>query len=964
MKKSTANQWSETIHLPRTEFPMRAELAKRELLIIDFWKRHKPYQKLLQDRENQDQKFILHDGPPYANGRFHVGHALNKILKDMINKYHLLSGAYVNYVPGWDCHGLPIELAVMKRLNNKKDGLVRNPSKIRKACREYALDYIKQQSQDQTRMGVFWNDLGVDKLTTEGNVELSNIYYTMSQSFESAVLEVFRDLFCKGLIYKGKKPIYWCSSCRTALAEAEIEYAEHTSPSIYVKFPVKNKPNTHLAIWTTTPWTIPANLGVSFHPDFEYAAYDTEKGNLIIAKGLEERFFEITKFTHKKSTRLSSEEIQNLEVMHPFINRKSKILLGEHVTLEAGTGIVHTAPGHGRDDYIIGQKYGLEILSPVDHKGCYTHEFPEMEGVKVFEANKKIIEKLQDTETLIHQENFQHNYPHCWRCRKPLIFRATPQWFLSCAPLQEKAAEEVKKVKWTPDWGENRFQTVIANRPDWCLSRQRFWGVPIPSFVCSGCGKSYLTEASLNHVVEKVQKKGIEIWFEEEVHSLLPRGAICDVCGGAEFAKEHDILDVWFDSGVTWKAVLKGYKNLNFPADLYLEGSDQHRGWFQSSLWPSLALEDKAPYREALTHGYVLDENGRAMSKSIGNVISPSEDIIPKYGADVLRLWVASEDYRTDNAIGPKIIDQIADSYRKIRNTFRYLLGNLGNLQGEQQDANQMKKVIYDELDLWILHKLELLGQEMKDSYRNYEFHNVYQKALLFCTIDLSQTYFDIIRDSLYCDANPQQSNMWNEQKVLDESVSDACTATLTDKTQTESLKRRESALATLRILLRYLNIWLAPILSFTMEEVYQLMNSQREVSQSVFEEPWPISFNWSNPSLEKKFSLIWILKDKVNEKLEDARSQKVIGSSIEAVVYILPNLLTIEISEQQLAKYLVVSEVVVSDVPNVAHEKKRYAKDGILVQASKQARCPRCWSHRALIENDLCNRCHSVLAT
>ena len=764
MKKNKANQWSETIYLPQTEFPMRAELAKREPLIIEFWKRHKPYQKLLQARENQDYKFLLHDGPPYANGRFHVGHALNKILKDMINKHHLLNGAYVHYVPGWDCHGLPIELTVMKRLGNKKDGSAKDPKKIRQACREYALNYMKQQAQDQTRMGVFWDDAGVEELSTEDAAELPNIYYTMSRSFESAVVEIFRDLFCKGFIYKGKKPIHWCPSCRTALAEAEVEYAEHTSDSIYVKFPIKNKTDTSLVIWTTTPWTIPANLGVSFHPNFEYAEYKTEKGNLIIATGLEERFFETTKLTHTKSTKLSGEDIQNLEVMHPFIDRKSEILLGEHVTLEAGTGIVHTAPGHGQDDYAIGQQYGLDILSPVDHKGCYTHEFLEMEGVKVFEANDKIIEKLQNTQTLIYQAKFQHNYPHCWRCRKPLIFRAAPQWFLSCASLKKNAVEEVKKVKWIPDSGESRFQSTIANRPDWCLSRQRFWGVPIPSFACSGCGKSYLTEASLNQVVEKVQKKGIEIWFEEEVSSLLPSEAICDECGGAEFTKEHDILDVWFDSGITWRAVLQSHKNLNFPADLYLEGSDQHRGWFQSSLWPALALENKAPYREVLTHGYVLDEKGRAMSKSIGNVISPSKDIIPKYGADVLRLWVASEDYRTDNAIGPTILDQLADSYRKIRNTFRYLLGNLGNLREEisffkQQDVDQMTQVINHELDLWVLHRLELLGKDMQESYRNYEFHNVYQKALLFCTIDLSQIYFDIIRDALYCDASPMRKH-------------------------------------------------------------------------------------------------------------------------------------------------------------------------------------------------------------
>ena len=922
MKKS---QWSESIYLPETKFPMKAELSKREPGVIAFWEKHKTYKKLLQSREKQADRFILHDGPPYANGRFHVGHALNKILKDLINKYNLLKGSYVNYVPGWDCHGLPIELAVMKKLSNKKDGSSKSPQTIRKACREYALDYMKQQAEDQTRLGVFWDQSGVETLSADHLDELPNVYCTMSRQFESAIIEVFRDLFQKGLIYKGKKPIHWCPSCRTALAEAEVEYAEHTSPSIYVKFPVQNKINTHVVIWTTTPWTLPANLGVSFHPHFEYAEYSTRQGALIIAKGLEEHFFNSVKLDHKGPRPLSQEELQGLEVAHPFIDRKSQVLLGEHVTLEAGTGIVHTAPGHGQDDYLIGQRYGLEPLSPVDHRGCYTNEFPEMEGKKVFEANGEIVELLKSSGRLIHAEEHRHSYPHCWRCRKPLIFRAAPQWFLSCAALKEEALKQIKKVEWIPHWGESRFESTISNRPDWCLSRQRFWGVPIPAFACSGCGKSYLSEESLAVVVELVKERGIEVWFEEEVSTLLPEGVRCEACGSADFTKENDILDVWFDSGVTWRAVLMRQKNLSFPADLYLEGSDQHRGWFQSSLWPSLALEKAAPYLRVLTHGYVLDEKGKAMSKSLGNVINPIKDIIPKYGADVLRLWVASEDYRTDNTIGFNILDQLADSYRKIRNTFRYILGNLRD--GRLTPASK-EELIVDELDLWVLHRLELLGKEMKGAYEKYEFHHVYQKALKFCTVDLSQVYFDIIRDSLYCDGNPAQAPTPGGSP------------------------RRDSALQTLLIIIKHLNVWLAPILSFTMEEVYQLMGKAR-AGKSVFEEIWPETSHWESTALEKKFSHIWELKDRVNIKLEEARNEKKIGSSIEAAVFLAPDLLHTDISEEKWSEYLVVSKVVIEEAPK--------KETDIRIERLEQEKCPRCWLRRGLMDSGLCERCDRI---
>ena len=992
----TKQNWSETVYLPKTSFPMKANLPQREPFIIDFWKNQKIYLNILKSRTN-NTRFTLHDGPPYANGRFHVGHALNKILKDIINKYNLLLGKYVNYVPGWDCHGLPIELAVIKKLNKKKGSMnsKKDPNTIRTACREYALEFIKLQAQDQTRMGVFWDDTDIQNLKSDGSSELSNIYYTMSRYFESTILETFQSLFKKGLIYKGKKPIHWCASCATALAEAEVEYQEHTSPSIYVKFPVTNIENfsnnsnqkgtqaqAYVVIWTTTPWTLPANLAVAFHPQFEYSIYQTSMGNLIIASGLEEKFFEETGLTFQSKKVVSQKDIQSWKVKHPFLPRESVVVLGEHVTLEAGTGIVHTAPGHGHDDYIIGQKYNLDIFTPVDHRGRYTKEFQEMEGVKVFEANHLIIQKLKDTELLVHSKEFQHNYPHCWRCHKPLIFRAAPQWFLSIEPLKEKGLRATKKTKWIPHWGENRFESTIINRPDWCLSRQRFWGVPIPSFRCISCGESYLNEKTLDHIVKKVQKEGIEVWFQEDINTLLPKNTKCS-CGSTEFEKENDILDVWFDSGVTWNVVLKKHLDLGFPSDLYLEGSDQHRGWFQSSLWPALALEGQAPYKKVLTHGYVLDEKGRAMSKSLGNVISPTEDIIPKYGADVLRLWVSSEDYRTDNTIGFSILNQLSESYRKIRNTFRYLLGNL-------QDGNFIYETnpsfITHELDIWILHRFSTLGKTIKKAYENYEFHHVYQEALHFCTIDLSQIYFDIIRDSLYCDAHPNFEN-----KRLN--TTNPTSSTRNNRNTRE--KRRNSALQTLSVILKNLNIWLSPVLSFTMEEIYQILNQsgqqeEKEKKQSVFNEIWPELSEWENPDIEKKFAPIWALKEKVNIKLEEARNQKKIGSSIDAIVSLskkdgISDIFSFFESrsepkellpEELLAEYFVVSKVILIQEPLDSHTENTDDLSFIKVESfaslacnslekslkNSFEKCPRCWLYRELTPKGVCSRCDEVV--
>ena len=910
--KKEENPWSETICLPETKFPMRAELAKREPEIIQYWKDNQVYSRLLEKRKKDNKgTFILHDGPPYANGNFHVGHALNKILKDIIVKYETLQGKYAPFVPGWDCHGLPIEHAVVKKLSNKKSKDAKNPVAIRRKCREYAEEYLRIQAEDQTRFGVFWNSAALDEGLKD---KPTSMYYTMSANYEAKTLEVFRDLFAKQLIYKGKKPVHWCCFLGTAHAEAEIEYQDHVSDSIYVKFPVKNEENTYIVIWTTTPWTLPANLGLSFHPEFKYNIYETAKGKLILAEGLEEAFFEACELDFSKKIEISSDEIATLEARHPFIDRESKILFGNHVTLEAGTGVVHTAPGHGQDDYQVGLKYGLEPLSPVDDYGKYTDEFEPLKGMRIFDANPKIIEWLIEKGLLLKHSKFTHSYPHSWRSHKPLIMRATPQWFLSIDPLSEKAKTATEKTEWVPDWGEDRFSSMVRNRPDWCLSRQRHWGVPIPEFVCTECNSHNISVELLNYVIDEVKEEGIEIWFNKEPGELLPDGYQCTECGAKEFTRGQNILDVWFDSGISWYAVLMANEDLSFPADMYLEGSDQHRGWFQSSLWPSLALNNEPPFKKVLTHGYVLDEKGHAMSKSLGNVISPVQDIISKYGADILRLWVSSEDYRTDNTIGFDMLKQIADSYRKFRNTFRYILGNLKDAVSTKENN------ITQDVDKWALHELSVLGEKLKESYETNEYHHIYHESLHFCTVVLSNEYFDIIRDRLYCDANPQ-----------DESIDS---------------DRRKSAMATLRVILDHLLVWLAPVLSFTTEEIMRLYKPER----SVFQKIWPDASRFKNEAIAEKFKKIMDVKHQVNVQIEEARKKETVKSSQEIKVQ-LPQAIfdNLDSSLEDLSDYFIASET------EVGSEK-------IEIEKLKQEKCPRCWMYTELTSSGLCERCTKVV--
>ncbi|MBL8034940.1 MAG: isoleucine--tRNA ligase, partial [Leptospiraceae bacterium] len=713
------------------------------------------------------------------------------------------------------------------------------------------------------------------------------------------------DLFLKDLIYKGKKPVYWDATTASAHAEAEIEYEEHESPSVYVKFTVENQPEMSVVIWTTTPWTLPANLAVCFGEKIEYVVVTTEQGKLLLAKELAPKVLEVANLKAMAETPISIAEIQKLKVRHPFIDRESKVIFGDHVTVEAGTGIVHTAPGHGQDDYNVGLKYGLEVLSPVDHRGRYTKEFAEMEGKSVFEANPLIIEKMRANGSLLQASTFKHQYPHSWRSHKPLIMRATPQWFMKIEPLRELALAEIKKVEWIPEWGESRFTAAVKTRPDWCLSRQRYWGVPIPAFQCKACGHVHLDEASLNHVIDKVEKDGVEVWYEKPAAELLPAGTKCSECGKSEFEKESDILDVWFDSGVSWYAVLQQNPELGYPADVYLEGSDQHRGWFQSSLWPALALTGKAPFKKVVTHGYILDQQGRAMSKSLGNGMSPRADIINKFGADILRLWVSSEDYRTDNKIGPEMINHLGDAYRKIRNTLRYLLGNT---KDGKDAAGLTDAAITQKLDQWVLAEAAELVTQVTDAYDKSEFHLVYHRTLQFCTVTLSNLYLDMVRDSLYCD-----------------NLKDA---------------KRLSTVRTLQILTETLVTILAPILSFTAEETQRAFNA----NQSVFENAWPDLTRFANQKLIEEFDNLKQIRAEVNTAIEPMRKAGEVGSDVEVEVEI-----TQKVEEGTLLRFLGVSSVTTGAA-------------GLKVKKSAKPKCPRCWLHRDLKPSGLCDRCDAVV--
>ncbi len=931
--------FKDTLNLPKTDFPMKGNLPKREPEIIKKWEGINIYKKLREERKGRE-KYILHDGPPYANGNIHLGHALNKILKDILVKYQSMLGKDAPFVPGWDCHGLPIERNVEKELSKKKIRKEDLPkAEFRRLCREYAEKYVNIQREEFKRLGVI------------GNWE--NPYLTMKPSYQAQEIRELGRVFKKGIAYRGKKPVYWCVYDKTAEAEAEVEYQNKKDPSIYVAFklvepPFDLKKDTYAVIWTTTPWTLPANLGIMVGPDYEYSFLDTEKGILIIASELVEDFKSVTGIKGNVIKQVKGRELEFLEYYHPFVDRVSKIYLSEFVELGTGTGLVHMAPGHGQEDYIIGSRYGIEPFAPVDDEGRFTEEVPEwLRGLRVFDANPIIIEKLEEVDALLHKETVEHSYPHCWRCKNPVIFRATPQWFISMdailengATLRGEAIKEIERVKWIPHWGKNRIKSMVENRPDWCISRQRIWGVPIAVFYCRDCGAIVSDEKIFEHVANLVEsyEYGADIWFEKEAKELLPEGFKCPNCGSDNFEKEEDILDVWFDSGVSHASVLKygEWEELRWPADIYLEGSDQHRGWFQSSLLEGIASYERAPYDSVLTHGFILDEKGRKMSKSLGNVIPP-EKIIKQYGADILRLWVVTEDYTEDIKIGMNIIKSIANDYKKIRNTFRYFLGNL-------YDFNPLEDTVtYEnmlELDRWILSKLQEIIEISHASYRESKFHRIYHTIKRFMIVDLSAIYLDVLKDRLYVYAP-------------------------------KSLERR-SAQTTLYYLLDSLTKIMAPILSFTTEEIWEHARKiNPSYKESIHLEEMPVvNTDFIDKELESIYNELLRLRSDIMTALEKARNSGLIKHPYEARVLLKlkGNLSSLVESRLDWIKYFfTVSQVELVDKVEADIVVEGTEAEGSIIGITRALgeKCPRCWIYDVSVGKNgqpVCDRCAEVL--
>jgi isoleucyl-tRNA synthetase len=923
--------YKDTLNLPKTDFPMKANLVAKEPELLKQWEAMDVYAKIRQARAGHP-KYVFHDGPPYANGHIHIGHALNKILKDFIVKIKVMKGYDALFVPGWDCHGLPIEHQVVKDLKEKKRDASR--TEIRRLCREYAQKFFEIQREEFKRLGVF--------------ADWDRPYLTMNPGYQATIVREFLKFVENGMAYKGSKPVHWCTSCITALAEAEVEYSDTASPSIYVKFAVRSGVEGKLAgvapgakaffvIWTTTPWTLPANLAVCLNPEFQYVVVRIAGEDLIVAEDrLSALLMEWGVSDHKILGRCSGKDLDRAVARHPFIERDALVILGDHVTLEQGTGCVHTAPGHGQEDYIVGQKYGLETYTPVDDHGIFKPEVEHFGGMFVRKANPAIVQLLKDRGALVHEGRIEHSFPHCWRCRQPIIFRATPQWFISMdrQGLRAKALDEINKTQWVPSWGRERIYGMVENRPDWCVSRQRSWGVPIAVFLCRDCKNPLVSQKVFERVVALVEKEGADFWFERTAEEILPPGTACS-CGGKQFDKENDILDVWFDSGVSHAAVLERDPALHWPADMYLEGSDQHRGWFHSSLLEAVATRGKAPYKTVLTHGYVVDGKGRKMSKSLGNVIAP-EEIMRKYGAEILRLWVASENYREDIRISDEILVRLTEAYRKIRNTFRFLLGNLDDFD-PGKDAVPLKDLL--EIDRYILQRLKQLCTKMVGAFENYEFHVFYQAFYSFCVVDLSSFYLDILKDRLY--TYPKRS------------------------------VERRSGQTALHILLLNMTRLMAPILSFLAEEIWAYLPKVSAKEASVFLSAFPDmgSFPDDDAALALKWGRIIELRGEVSKALEICRKDKIIGHSLDAqVTLVLPqDLRQILAKDLDELKYIfIVSQVVVCHAPDA--DAKSYSSDllpgvQVSVQPMPGKKCERCWNYFSEIEEtSVCARCFEHL--
>ena len=920
-----------TLNLPQTGFPMRANLTQREPEILSRWESGHLYAKMVARRRNRP-KFVLHDGPPYANGHIHIGHALNKLLKDIIVKYRAMSGAWAEFVPGWDCHGLPIEHQVDKSLGKRKEAIP--TSEKRRLCRDYAAKYIDIQREEFRRLGV----LG----------DWENPYRTMTFDYEAGILREFGRFVETGAVYKGTKPVYWCLTCRTALAEAEVEYADHTSPSIYVTFPFAEPPETihpalagkkvSFVIWTTTPWTIPSNLAVALHPEYPYVALEANGKVYVVAEGLAERF--ASEAGLPRVDRLATFGAAHLERMrcrHPFLGRDSLLVLGDYITLDAGTGCVHTAPGHGREDYETGLKYGLAIYAPLDDDGRFTPDVPFFGGMQVFEANPRVNEKIAEAGALLRQDQVTHSYPHCWRCKQPVIFRATKQWFISMdrTGLRGKALAEIRKVTWIPGWGQERIEGMIANRPDWCISRQRAWGVPIAIFRCESCGHHLLDRNLIDHVAAFFEAEGADAWFQREVPDLLPPGTSCPSCNGATFGKETDILDVWFDSGVSYACVCEGKENLGVPVDLYLEGSDQHRGWFHSSLLAAVGTRGFAPYRAVLTHGFVVDGKGEAMHKSRGNVVAP-EEIIRKHGAEILRLWVAAEDYRDDIRISNDILDRLTEAYRKIRNTIRYLLGNLHDFRPGRDEVPHERM---EEMDRYALVLFHRLAGKVRKAYDDYEFHVIFHSVNNFCSVDMSSFYLNALKDRLYCSRADDPA--------------------------------RRSGQAALFEIGRDLLSLIAPVLSFTAEEAWGYLPAFSGKPESVFltDMPEPEDLPGGD-EIAARWERILAVRAEIAQPLEAARKEKRIGSDQDALVTVSPGPFSdlFESHLREIREVLIVSGLAVGSVSGPgAYRSSAFPGLAARVEKAPWGKCERCWNHTAEVGTvpsspALCGRCAAAM--
>ncbi len=935
MTENEKKEFKDTLNLPKTTLEMRANATKKEPETQKFWEEHQMYKKMTENRDKANA-FILHDGPPYLSSeKIHVGTALNKILKDILIKYKSQRGYYAPYVPGYDGHGLPIENKVVKNIEGGRNAVT--PAELRQKCREYAHNSLKGQESEFKRLGVL------------GNWE--HPYLTIDGEYEAEQVRVFGEMYKKGYIEKGLKPVYWCASCETALAEAEVEYADHTSTSIYVRFKfddesvntLKSKfdflntdKDMYAVIWTTTPWTIPSNLAISVHPRFEYTFFEYNNDVYYAATGLLANFLKDVDWKEEDIKVLGTckgQDLENLTPVHPLYDRKSPILCGEHVTLDAGTGSVHTAPGHGLEDYEVCCKYKIDVYSPLDSKGVWTEEAGDLAGIPYYKGNTIVIDKLKDCGALLASADIQHSYPHCWRCKHPVIYRATPQWFVKVDKFRDEALKAIKGVKFIPASGEARISNMVEGRTDWCISRQRAWGVPIPVFYCEDCGEVIVTDETIEHVAKMFEKESSDAWVKYSEKELMPEGFVCPKCGKTHFRKEKDIMDVWFDSGVSWRAVVeKRSDELNHtPVDMYLEGSDQHRGWFQSSLLTSVATQGKAPYKQVLTHGFVFGEDGRKMSKSLGNYIRP-DDIIKNYGADILRLWAASVDYRNDIKIGDNIVKQLAEIFKKTRNTARFLMGNLFDFEPEKDyvDYKDLK-----DLDKFALHKLYQLIENVTEAFEGYEFYKYFQCLQNFAAVDLSSFYLDIVKDRLYTSGK-------------------------------KSLSRRACQTVMYEILQALVRI-IMPVMPHQAEDIWQnVPENQKGGLESILLSSWPeMKSEWNNPELEQEFAKILKTRVIVTKAIEPLRADKKVGSSLEVAVYVKDeeNKKLLKSCEDELCNIFITSQAVVAD-EKPADVLNEYTEDGCTVWVTKAhgEKCCRCWKYRELNEDGICPDCEEAI--